>query len=198
MNRDKDQMRVARGKRAANMKRSFRLARILLIVVGALAAISRAGADESEIFHKPVRLQAEGRDIDTGENWGHSGPCAADVDGDGLRDLVVGDFRGKFRFYKNVGSDKQPKYAAFTLLQAGDEDAKVPIYCCIGSSPFFVDFDNDGKLDFISTIRANAICFVVWATASLPSARRCSIRAASRSCDFRIKGKRSNRSAVGR
>ena len=24
------------------------------------------------------------------------------------------------------------------------------IYCCIGSSPFFVDFDNDGRLDFIS------------------------------------------------
>jgi hypothetical protein len=89
-------------------------------------------------------------DIDTGEAWGHSGPALADVDGDGLRDLVVGDFSGKFRFYKNVGSNSEPKYAAFKFVQAGKTDAQVPIYCCIGSSPYFVDFDNDGTLDFIS------------------------------------------------
>jgi hypothetical protein len=132
------------------MKCSFQLARILLTLVGALAAISRASGDESEIFHKPVRLQADGVDIDTGEDWGHSGPAFADVDGDGVRDLVVGDFSGKFHFYKNIGTQAEPKFMAHGNLQAGDADAQVRIFCCIGSSPHFVDFDDDGTLDFIS------------------------------------------------
>ena len=54
----------------------------LLIAVVACAMISFGRADESVVL-KPVRLQADGQDIDTGENWGHSGPCVADVDGDG-------------------------------------------------------------------------------------------------------------------
>ena len=136
-------------------------------LVAALIAASSANADVS-VFLKPIRLQAEGVDIDTGDQGGHSGPCMADVDGDGLRDLVVGDYSGKFRFYKNVGSATKPRYAAFKLLKAGntpptepkyaafknvnpgDTDAEVPIFCCIGSSPHFVDFDHDGTIDFIS------------------------------------------------
>src|SRR5262249_34501413 len=104
----------------------------------------------SSIFNKPVRLQADGQLIDSGAEWGHSGPALADVDGDGLRDLVVGDYSGKFRFYRNVGSRSEPRYASPAYLKAGDTEAQVRIYCCIGSSPHFVDFDADGKLDFIS------------------------------------------------
>ena len=73
----------------------------------------------------------------------------------------MGGFDGKFRFYRNFGADKEPKYAAFTFLKAGEEDAKVPIYCCIGSSPYFVDFDNDGNLDFISgCLRSRRMLFI--------------------------------------
>jgi hypothetical protein len=132
------------------MERSLTLLRFFSIVTCAVIANSWVSADEPAIFHKPLRLQADGMDIDTGEAWGHSGPSLADVDGDGQRDLVVGDFSGKFRFYKNVGSEKEPKYAALKFVQAGNTDAHVPIYCCIGSSPHFVDFDYDGILDFIS------------------------------------------------
>jgi hypothetical protein len=76
----------------------------------------------------PVRLRAGGDFIDTGLAWGHSGPCFHDVDGDGLPDLVVGDFSGKFRFYKNVGTREEPRCAPGTFLQAGGVDAQVPIY----------------------------------------------------------------------
>jgi len=74
----------------------------------------------------------------------------ADVDGDGLRDLVVGDFGGKFRFYRNIGARGNPKFAASENLMAGDAIAEVRIYCCIGSSPCFADFDGDGQLDLLS------------------------------------------------
>ena len=132
------------------MARRWKLARIASVLACTIIGFARVSADDAAIFHKPVRLQADGADIDTGDAKGHSGPCLADVDGDGLRDLVVGDFSGKFRFYKNVGSNKEPSYAALKYIQAGKADAQVPIYCCIGSSPYFVDFDNDGLLDFIS------------------------------------------------
>jgi len=83
---------------------------------------------EKDLFHPPVRLTAEDGVIDSGPGWGHSGPWIADVDGDGVKDLVVGDFTGLFQFYKNVGTNQKPRYALPVKLRAGDEVAKVPIY----------------------------------------------------------------------
>jgi hypothetical protein len=79
------------------------------------------------LFHAPTRLSAAGAVIDSGPDWGHSGPWVEDVDGDGRRDLVVGDFSGLFRLYRNEGTDREPRYAAAVNLRAGDADAKVPI-----------------------------------------------------------------------
>ncbi|HEY8505271.1 MAG TPA: hypothetical protein VIL46_11860 [Gemmataceae bacterium] len=93
-----------------------------------LGLAAGAGAAEPDVFHKPVRLKAAGQVIDAGEAWGHCGPTLADVDGDGKRDLVVGDFSGKFRYYRNVGTDAKPEYAALEYLRAGGEVAQVPIY----------------------------------------------------------------------
>ena len=83
---------------------------------------------EKGIFHEPVRLEADGTVIDSGPAWGHCGPWVEDVDGDGVRDLVVGDFSGLFHVYHNEGTDRVPRYAAAVNLQAGGTDAKVPIY----------------------------------------------------------------------
>jgi hypothetical protein len=80
------------------------------------------------VFDPPTRLAAADGVIDSGASWGHSGPWVEDVDGDGVRDLVVGDFSGLFRFYRNEGTDRAPRYAAGVNLQAGGADAKVPIY----------------------------------------------------------------------
>jgi len=80
------------------------------------------------VFHAPTRLAAADGVIDSGPSWGHSGPWVEDVDGDGKRDLIVGDFSGLFRFYRNGGTNEHPKYAAAVDLQAGSTAAKVPIY----------------------------------------------------------------------
>jgi hypothetical protein len=79
------------------------------------------------IFYAPTRLSAADGVIDSGPSWGHSGPWVEDVDGDGRRDLVVGDFSGLFRLYRNEGTNHEPRYAAAANLRAGDADAKVPI-----------------------------------------------------------------------
>ncbi len=83
---------------------------------------------EAGLFHPPVRLSADDGTIDSGPSWGHSGPWVEDVDGDGIKDLVVGDFSGLFRVYRNSGSNEQPQYEKAMNLKAGGEDAKVPIY----------------------------------------------------------------------
>jgi hypothetical protein len=132
------------------MARSLNGTVLVSMALALLAAVGHALAEDAAVFHRPVRLQADGADIDTGQAWGHSGPCLADYDGDGLRDLIVGDFSGKFRLFRNVGANKEPKFTRSGLLMAGMVEAEVPIYCCIGSSPHFVDYDGDGKLDVIS------------------------------------------------
>src|SRR3954471_22123880 len=106
--------------------------------VAALAATAVFGApappsstkvdDNNSVFRKPVRLKAADAVIDSGPHWAHSGPCLHDVDGDGRRDLLVGDFSGLFRLHRNVGTDREPKFAAGEVLKAGGVEAKVPIY----------------------------------------------------------------------
>jgi hypothetical protein len=83
---------------------------------------------EKDLFHAPVRLTAADGVIDSGPFWGHSGPWVEDVDGDGNKDLLVGDFSGLFRLYRNEGTNQKPRYARGVPLQAGGVPAKVPIY----------------------------------------------------------------------
>ncbi len=101
---------------------------------------------------KPVRLAADGEPIDIGKlsSAAHAAPWIADVDGDGNRDLLVGDLSGDFWFFKNTNDDNDPQYTSRGKLPVGGADASTPVYSGIASSPQFVDYDNDGILDFIS------------------------------------------------
>jgi hypothetical protein len=72
-----------------------------------------------------VKLQVGGQPIDV--EIGHAAPCYTDFDGDGTKDLLVGQFGGgKLRIYKNSGTNTQPRFEGFTFFQAGGADATVP------------------------------------------------------------------------
>ena len=110
---------------------------VVMAVIAASAWPSLAADQEYRALAEPFRLKTEdGTLIDCGDSWGHAGPCVEDVDGDGVRDLVVGDFSGQFRLYRNSGSNEKPQYAAGTYLQAGGEsrpkcpftDALAPVH----------------------------------------------------------------------
>lgn len=50
-----------------------------------------------------------------------------DWDGDGLEDLLVGQFDdGRIRFYPNLGSTQSPAFDGFEFLMDGEDFLSVP------------------------------------------------------------------------
>lgn len=97
--------------------------RVLLAVLSVLGF--SAGIAAGGELAPPVRLEADGRPIDT--DIGHAAPCVADFDGDGVQDLLVGQFgQGILWIYRNVGTNAEPKLAAGVKFMEGTEDGRVP------------------------------------------------------------------------
>jgi hypothetical protein len=114
------------------------------------AALAGPALSQSNELQPPVRILAGGKPIDV--TTGHAAPYVLDFDGDGKRDLLVGEFgdgdfpveqlpaklekgwkqpdafaNGRVRIYKNHGTDAEPRFQDFVFLQAGGADATVPI-----------------------------------------------------------------------
>jgi len=76
-------------------------------------------------FAPPIRLEADGKPIDT--VVGHAAPLVCDFFGKGKNDLLVGQFGdGILWLYKNIGTNAQPKYAAGVKFKDGNADGRVP------------------------------------------------------------------------
>jgi hypothetical protein len=96
----------------------MRLLLLSTLLMGCGPAIG--GAAE---FQPPVRLKAEGVPVRV-ESPGYAAPCWADIDGDGKKDLLVGQFKqGKIRVYRNLGDGK---LAPGEWLEAEGAVAEVP------------------------------------------------------------------------
>ena len=94
------------------------LALFSTVLVGGSLALG----DPAE-FQPPVRLMAAGVPVRV-DSPGWACPCWADIDGDGKKDLLVGQFSGgKIRVYKNLGDGK---LAAGDWLKADGAVAEIP------------------------------------------------------------------------
>ncbi len=89
------------------------------------------GGENAELA-APFRVKAGESFIDV--EVGHAAPLFTDFDGDGLEDLLVGEFgsdtgsgdKGKLRVYRNVGTKGEPRFTEHKLFQAEGADGKVP------------------------------------------------------------------------
>ena len=87
-----------------------------------LAGLCAAAGD---VFEKPVPLTAAGVPIEG--RAGHLAPFVCDLDGDRVRDLLVGQFGGgQLAIYANVGTDTEPEFEAAQWFQAGGTIGRIP------------------------------------------------------------------------
>ena len=95
---------------------------VLFVLVGLI--LTEDGIQAPDLA-PPVRLEAAGTPIDT--DVGHAAPLVCDFDGDGIRDLLVGQFgEGILWIYRNEGTNSKPKLAAGVKFKEGKEDGRVP------------------------------------------------------------------------
>ena len=94
-------------------------------ILGAVLGLAPPETQGSEELAPPVKITAGGKPINV--DIGHAAPFFADIEGRGVKDLLVGQFGdGKLRIYRNVGSNTEPKFDKFTWFLDGQDSGKVP------------------------------------------------------------------------
>jgi len=121
-----------------------------VVLLGVLLATSLPAAAHLKLG--PERLvQAGGVEIAVS---GYSVPAFAYWDGDGLKDLIVGEGGGsgdaKVRVYLNVGSPGAPEFDDYFYAQSDGGDLAVPAAGCLGVFPRVVYWDADDRKDLLA------------------------------------------------
>jgi hypothetical protein len=101
------------------------LMRAASLVLVFLVLAARFQEKRSPSFDPPVRLKAGDAFIDVGEEIGYAGPQVFDVDGDARLDLVVGNFRGHFLVFKNIGTNESRVFEAKGRLKADGKEVAI-------------------------------------------------------------------------
>jgi len=75
------------------------------------------GTDTEPDFVAKTFAQEDG--IDLLVPGSRSSPVIIDLDGDGRKDILAGNTYGELLFYSNVGTDPEPSFSGFRLVEAG-------------------------------------------------------------------------------
>jgi len=96
-----------------------------MVIIMVLALPLSTPAQQAEDLARPVQVLVGGKPIDM--EVGHAHPHVADIDGDGLKDLLVGQMGGgKLGIFRNVGTDAAPRFAERRWFKAGKGIGRVP------------------------------------------------------------------------
>jgi len=101
-----------------------------------------SGTNKKPVFRREEELM--GGDLDVG---GYSAPTVVDWDGDGKKDLVVGDFNGRLNVFINIGADESPRFDD----EPEELRAEMFTYSTFNyTTPFAVKNHDNGLFDIIT------------------------------------------------
>lgn len=112
---------------------------------GKIRLYVNSGTDTAPIFDGETFVQASGSDIAIAA--GRSSPCFADLDDDGVADLLTGDTEGRLTFFHNTGGAGAPSFAAGEEVVA--DDAVIDLAGSARSRPDVCDWNADGHNDVL-------------------------------------------------
>lgn len=121
-------------------------------VLGEVYFIPNEGSGKELAFGTPRRIEVNGQPLKVN---GDAAPVAADWDGDGRLDLLVGAEDGSVVWFRNVGTRTRPRLeAARTLIPKSplgwkDDDARRPNDWGLRVKFCVVDWNGDGRLDIL-------------------------------------------------
>ncbi len=111
---------------------------------GYVYLILNTGTNEEPVYEKPRKLKTtDGTYID---GFGWPSMNFADFCGTGKLDLLCGEFRDGFTFYKNMGTRESPIYAPGRPLTFGDKRLVMDLCMAV---PVAYDFTGKGYMDLI-------------------------------------------------
>jgi hypothetical protein len=109
---------------------------------GRIMLLINTGSPGTPAFSNYEYVQDNGNDLRVG---GSAAPTMGDLTGDGLPDLVCGEYGGYVRLYQNQGTPESPLFMGYEYITYSGEQIHLLNY----TRPFIVDWNNDGGLDMV-------------------------------------------------
>lgn len=115
---------------------------------GTIFVFLNEGSNEQPIFGKPTELN--GGSLDVGSN---SSPDVADWNGDGKKDLIIGNSSGEIFVFLNKGTNEDPQY--------DDKGEKLPLKLGDNASPRVIGWNRPGANDLVVASRNGEVTLCV-------------------------------------
>ncbi len=131
---------------------------------GKLHLFINQGTNAAPDFLVETFVQENGSDLvapawDQGVYPQGESPLVLDLDADGRKDLLIGNSEGRLLFYSNVGTDEEPSFSGYSLIESDGVPIRVApqiathVDAMTGASPrarpFVTDWTGDGYLDVL-------------------------------------------------
>ncbi|MCG8375483.1 MAG: hypothetical protein MI702_03285 [Chlorobiales bacterium] len=97
-----------------------------LCLTALIVMVSTVAFAQAPKLADPIPVKANGEIIDIG-GYGYAAPFYADMDGDNVPDLLIGEFEGgELRIYRNHGTAINPVFKDFEYLKVDGDVAVIP------------------------------------------------------------------------